>query len=176
PRPQRRDVVLPRRARREGHHRPRRVLRRQPRQAPRGAAVALPPARSPLVRAAARCAGDGPRPPRASHPQIVMSVTTQTNGPVFIVSIARQGGRNAVARPSAEALSAAFERFDADPALSVAILTGAGGTFCAGADLKGFAEGRGNRVAPDGPGPMGPSRMLLGKPVVAAVEGYAVAG
>ncbi len=105
-----------------------------------------------------------------------MSVQTQIDGPVFIVTIDRPAARNAVDRPTAEALSAAFERFDAEPSLSVAILTGAGGTFCAGADLKGFAEGRGNRVAPDGPGPMGPTRMLLGKPVIAAIEGHAVAG
>ena len=105
-----------------------------------------------------------------------MTVQTQIDGPVFIVTIDRPAARNAVDRPTAEALTTAFERFDAEPALSVAILTGAGGTFCAGADLKGFAEGRGNRVAPDGPGPLGPTRMLLGKPVIAAVEGHAVAG
>ncbi|MBJ7348899.1 MAG: crotonase/enoyl-CoA hydratase family protein, partial [Thermoleophilaceae bacterium] len=79
-------------------------------------------------------------------------------------------------RPTAEQLVAAFQQFEGDEALCAAVLTGAGGTFCAGADLKGVAEGRGNRVAVDGDAPMGPSRMLLSKPVIAAVEGHAVAG
>jgi enoyl-CoA hydratase len=78
--------------------------------------------------------------------------------------------------PTAECLAAAFRRFDADPGLAVAVLTGAGGCFCAGADLFAVAEGRGNRVAESGDGPMGPTRLLLSKPVVAAIEGYAVAG
>src|SRR5207248_11479865 len=73
-------------------------------------------------------------------------------------------------------LADAFRRFDADPSMSVAILTGANGTFCAGADLKAVATDRGNRVAADGDGPLGCTRMLLGKPVIAAVEGFAVAG
>jgi len=85
-------------------------------------------------------------------------------------------GRTAVAGPTAAALADAFRRFDADDSSPVAVLTGAGGTFCAGADLKGVSQGRGNRVTEDGDGPMGPSRMLLSKPVLAAVEGYAVAG
>jgi len=105
-----------------------------------------------------------------------MPVQTQIDGPVFIVTIDRPEVRNAVDRPTAEALTAAFERFDATPELSVAVLTGAGGTFCAGADLKGIAEGRGNRFDPEGQGPLGPTRMLLSKPVIAAVEGHAVAG
>jgi enoyl-CoA hydratase len=86
--------------------------------------------------------------------------------------------RNAVDGPTAAALADAFRAFDTDDALAVAILTGAGGTFCAGADLKAIAEGRGNRVEADvaHDGPMGPTRMLLSKPVVAAVEGHAVAG
>ncbi len=105
-----------------------------------------------------------------------MSVRVERAGPVTTVFIDRPGARNAVDRPTAEALAEAFRAFDADESAAVAVLTGAGGTFCAGADLKGVAEGRGNRVAPDGDGPMGPTRMLLGKPVVAAVEGYAVAG
>jgi enoyl-CoA hydratase len=75
-------------------------------------------------------------------------------------------------------LADAFRRFEGDPELLVAVLTGAGGTFCAGADLKGIGEGRGNRVEEDVslPGPMGCTRMLLGKPVLAAIEGFAVAG
>jgi enoyl-CoA hydratase len=98
------------------------------------------------------------------------------DGPVAIVTIDRPAARNAVDGPTATLLADAFRRFDADDALAVAVLTGAGGTFCAGADLKGVSEGRGNRVTMDGDGPMGPSRMLLSKPVVAAVEGHAVAG
>ncbi len=105
-----------------------------------------------------------------------MTVGYETRGSVAIVTIDRPEVRNAVDRPTAEALAAAFRRFEADEALLVAVLTGAGGTFCAGADLKAVAEGRGNRTAPDGDGPMGPTRMFLEKPVIAAVEGYAVAG
>ena len=104
------------------------------------------------------------------------SVRYETDGPVAIVTIDRPEVRNAVDRPTAEALAAAFRAFDADDALAAAVLTGAGGTFCAGADLKGVTDGRGNAVRDEGDGPMGPSRMLLGKPVIAAVEGYAVAG
>ena len=103
-------------------------------------------------------------------------VRIETDGPVVVVTIDRPGVRNAVDGPTAAALAEAFRRFDAADDLAVAVLTGAGGCFCAGADLKGFAEGRGNRVALDGDGPMGPSRMLLSKPTIAAVEGYAVAG
>ena len=103
-------------------------------------------------------------------------VRYETDGPVAIVTIARPEVRNAVNRPTAEALAAAFRRFDADDALAVAVLTGANGAFCAGADLKAVSEAQGNRTAETGDGPMGPSRMLLGKPVIAAVEGHAVAG
>lgn len=105
-----------------------------------------------------------------------MPVTFTTDGPVAIVTIDRPEVRNAVDRPTAEDLAAAFRRFDADDTLAVAILTGAGGYFCAGADLKAVSSGGGNRTAESGDGPMGPSRMLLSKPVIAAVEGYAVAG
>lgn len=105
-----------------------------------------------------------------------MTVRYETKGAVAIVTIDRPEVRNAVDRPTAEALTAAFRRFDADERMLVAILTGAGGTFCAGADLKAVAEGRGNRTEIDGDGPMGPTRMFLEKPVIAAVEGYAVAG
>jgi enoyl-CoA hydratase len=104
------------------------------------------------------------------------TVRYETNGPVAVVTIDRPEVRNAVDGPTAQLLADAFRRFDGDDALAVAVLTGEGGTFCAGADLKGVAEGRGNRVALDGDGPMGPSRLLLSKPVVAAVEGHAVAG
>lgn len=104
------------------------------------------------------------------------SVRYQTDGPVAIVTIDRYQVRNAVDRPTAEALADAFRRFDGDEGLCAAVLTGAGNAFCAGADLKGVADGRGNRAAEDGDGPMGPTRMLLGKPVIAAVEGHAVAG
>src|SRR5271170_4081097 len=93
-----------------------------------------------------------------------------------IITINRPEVRNAIDRPTAEELAAAFRRFDADDRLAVAILTGAEGCFCAGADLKAVASGNGNRAAHDGDGPLGCTRMLLGKPVIAAVEGYAVAG
>jgi enoyl-CoA hydratase len=105
-----------------------------------------------------------------------VSVRFEIEGPVAIVTIDRPAVRNAVDGPTAGALADAFRRFDADDALAVAILTGAGDTFCAGADLKAISDGRGNRVTQDGDGPMGPTRMQLGKPVVAAVEGFAVAG
>jgi enoyl-CoA hydratase len=95
---------------------------------------------------------------------------------IAIVTINRPEARNAVDGPTAAALADAFRRFDADDALAVAILTGAGGTFCAGADLKAVATNRGNRVSEDGDGPLGCTRMLLSKPVIAAVEGFAVAG
>jgi len=104
------------------------------------------------------------------------AVRFEIDGPVAIVTIDRPAVRNCVDGPTAAELAAAFRRFDADDTVSVAVLTGEGGCFCAGADLKGVSEGRGNRVSEDGDGPMGPSRMLLGKPVIAAVEGFAVAG
>ena len=104
-------------------------------------------------------------------------IRTETDGEVLIVTIDRPEARNAVDRPTADALYETFKSFDADDALSVAILTGANGNFCAGADLKAVAEGRGNKSVPDGDyGPMGPSRLELSKPVIAAVDGYAVAG
>jgi enoyl-CoA hydratase len=105
-----------------------------------------------------------------------MTVRFTSKGPVAIVTLDRPEVRNAVDGPTASALAEAFRRFEADASLSAAVLTGAGGHFCAGADLKGVAEGRGNRIAEDGDGPMGPTRMVLSKPVVAAIEGYAVAG
>src|SRR3954452_22975744 len=108
-----------------------------------------------------------------------MSVHFETDGPVAVVTIDRPDVANAVDRPPADALVAAFRRFEDDDALAVAVLTGAHGTFCAGADLKAMRAGdaeRVTRVAPDGDGPVGPTRMLLRKPVIAAVEGHAVAG
>ena len=107
-----------------------------------------------------------------------MTVRFDVDGPVAVVTIDRPEVRNAVDGPTATALADAFRRFEADDSLAAAVLTGAGGTFCAGADLKALAAGSGNRVSLDmgADGPMGPTRMLLSKPVVAAVEGHAVAG
>ncbi|MEU5406761.1 crotonase/enoyl-CoA hydratase family protein [Nocardia asteroides] len=104
------------------------------------------------------------------------SVRVRKDGSVTIVAIARPEVRNAVDRHTAEALAEAFRAFDADPGAAVAILTGEGGTFCAGADLKAVAAGDPNRFAPDGDAPMGVSRLRLSKPVVAAISGHAVAG
>lgn len=106
------------------------------------------------------------------------TVRTETRGPVFIVTIDRPEVRNAVDGPTAAELAAAFRAFDEDDASKVAILTGAGGTFCAGADLKAMTEdpARANRLDADGDAPMGPTWMQLGKPVIAAAEGHAVAG
>ncbi|MHB8245237.1 MAG: crotonase/enoyl-CoA hydratase family protein [Acidimicrobiales bacterium] len=104
------------------------------------------------------------------------SVQTDRDGAVLIVTINRPQVRNAVDRVTANRLAQAFSTFEEDDSLSVAVLTGTGGTFSSGADLKAIAEGRGNTVAPDGDGPMGPTRMHLRKPVIAAIEGHAVAG
>jgi len=101
-----------------------------------------------------------------------MSVRTEHDGTVTTVILHRPESRNAVDRATAEALADAFREFDADDGRAVAVLYGDGGTFCSGADL----ETMDNRVEPDGDGPMGPTRMRLGKPVIAAIEGYAVAG
>lgn len=105
-----------------------------------------------------------------------MNVLTEDHGAVRIVTINRPEARNAVDRPAADALLEAFEEFDTDESLRVAILTGSDGAFCAGADLKAVSTGRGNKMATDGPGPMGPTRLELSKPVIAAIEGHAVAG
>lgn len=107
------------------------------------------------------------------------TLITATQGPVLTVTLNRPESRNAVDGPTAQALAAAFRDFDADAQLKVAVLTGAGGHFCAGADLKAVASGdpaRANRLDPQGDGPMGPTRMQLSKPVIAAVSGYCVAG
>jgi len=107
-----------------------------------------------------------------------MSVIIEKNGPVTTLIINRAEVRNAVDRPTAEALASALRAFEADEQARVAILAGAGDTFCAGADLGAFAEGveRTNRLETEGDGPMGPSRMQLSKPLIAAIEGHAVAG
>ena len=105
-----------------------------------------------------------------------MRVIIEKHGGVTTVILNRPGVRNAVDRPTAEELSEAFRAFESDDEAHAAVLTGTGKCFCAGADLKGFTEGRANRMAEDGDGPMGPSRMRMKKPVIAAVEGYAVAG
>jgi enoyl-CoA hydratase len=105
-----------------------------------------------------------------------MSVSVETRDGISVVTIDRPEVRNAVDRNTARELVEAFRAFEADPSLPVAILTGAGGTFCAGADLKAIASGQGNRVETAGDGPMGPTRMVLSKPVIAAIEGHAVAG
>jgi enoyl-CoA hydratase len=105
-----------------------------------------------------------------------MSIYVEKNGPVTTVILSRPEVRNAVDRATAEALTQAFREFEADDSALVGVLYGDNGTFCAGADLKAIAEGRGNRVDPEGDGPMGPSRLLLSKPVIAAISGYAVAG
>jgi enoyl-CoA hydratase len=106
-----------------------------------------------------------------------MSVSISRDGPVTIVAIERPERRNAVDAATARALYDAFQAFDADEAASVAVLTGSGSAFCAGADLKAVATGAGNRVERTGDfGPMGPTRLHLSKPVIAAIEGHAVAG
>ena len=105
-----------------------------------------------------------------------MTVLERSEGPVRIIGIDRPDRRNAVDRATADALADAFRRFDADDSVSVAVLYGEGGTFCVGADLKAISDGDPNRVAPDGDGPMGPTRMTLSKPVIAAISGHAVAG
>ena len=105
-----------------------------------------------------------------------MSVTSTRDGPVATVTIDRPQRRNAVDGPTAALLADAMRAADADPDVTVVVLTGAGGTFCAGADLHAYGTERGNRVSPDGDGPMGPTRLRMSKPVVAAIEGHAVAG
>jgi enoyl-CoA hydratase len=104
------------------------------------------------------------------------SVRVERDGPVTTVVLHRPHARNAVDGPTAQALADAFRAFDADESSSVAVLYGEGGTFCAGADLKAIGTEAGNRVEETGDGPMGPTRLRMGKPVIAAIEGYAVAG
>lgn len=107
---------------------------------------------------------------------LYQNISVTHDGPVAIVTIERPKVRNCVDGPTALELADAFRNFDENDELAVAVLTGSEGAFCAGADLKAASEKRGNNVELDGDGPMGPTRMLLGKPVIAAVEGHAVAG
>jgi enoyl-CoA hydratase len=109
---------------------------------------------------------------------MVDTVRIEKSGPVTTVLINRPSARNAVDGPTAASLAEAFRAFDADPSASVAVLGGVGEAFCAGADLKSVGTDRGNQLTPvaDGDGPMGPTRMVLTKPVIAAVQGHAVAG
>jgi enoyl-CoA hydratase len=104
------------------------------------------------------------------------AVTVERSGPVTTVRLSRPQARNAVDGPSAAALAEAFRAFDADPDAAVAVLHGEGGTFCAGADLRAVGTPAGNRTEPEGDGPMGPTRLRLAKPVIAAIAGHAVAG
>lgn len=105
-----------------------------------------------------------------------MTVLYELRERTAIVTIDRPDVRNAVDVPTATALAEAFRRFEADDAAHVAVLVGAGGSFCAGADLKAVAAGEQRDLRPEADGPMGPTRMLLKKPVIAAIEGHAVAG
>jgi enoyl-CoA hydratase/carnithine racemase len=120
-------------------------------------------------------AEDEPSPGRY-RPYRADSLLVEHDGPVTVVTINRPERRNAVDSVCADQLREAFVAFDGDEERSVAVLAGAAGTFCAGADLKAVAEGDRRPIPDDGPGPMGPTRLTLGKPVIAAVEGYAVAG
>jgi enoyl-CoA hydratase len=104
------------------------------------------------------------------------AVSVERHGPVTTVRLSRPHARNAVDGPTAAALAEAFRAFDADADAAVAVLHGEGGTFCAGADLRAVGTPSGNRTEPDGDGPMGPTRLRLSKPVIAAVAGHAVAG
>jgi enoyl-CoA hydratase len=107
---------------------------------------------------------------------VTAAVRVERDGPVYTVLLSRPERRNAVDGATASALADAFRAFDADDGAAVAVLHGEGGVFCAGADLKAVGTAAGNRVAADGDGPMGPTRLVLGKPVIAAVAGHAVAG
>src|SRR5947209_3086672 len=110
---------------------------------------------------------------------MTQAISYEVDGQVAVVTIDRMEVANVIDAPTARALAGMFRRFDADASAHVAVLTGANGTFCAGADLKAMRSGdaaRVTRLDPDGDGPVGPTRMLLSKPVIAAVEGHAVAG
>ena len=130
------------------------------------------PAREEIVEALAAVRSPG----RRSRAGVSDAVRIERDGPVYTVLLSRPARRNAVDGATATALADAFRAFDADENAAVAVLHGEGGVFCAGADLQAAGTEAGNRVAPDGDGPMGPSRMRLSKPVIAAVAGHAVAG
>src|SRR5688500_13485837 len=116
-----------------------------------------------------------PRPP-AAFASADMAVRVERAGPVTTVILGRPERRNAVDGATAAQLADAFRAFDADPSAAAAVLWGAGGTFCAGADLKAIASATGNRLDPEGDGPVGPRRMRISKPTMAAWSGYAVEG
>lgn len=118
----------------------------------------------------------GPTPEGQGTTGGLGGVRVEKNGPVTTVIMNRPAARNAVNGPAAAGLYAAFDEFDKDDSAAVAVLWGDNGTFCAGADLKAFGTPDANPVHRSGPGPMGPSRMVLSKPVIAAVSGHAVAG
>ncbi|TXT56277.1 MAG: hypothetical protein BAJALOKI1v1_1950007 [Promethearchaeota archaeon] len=107
---------------------------------------------------------------------LCMGIKIEIDYPIYTVIIDNPKVKNAIGKESAEALANAFRQFENDHKALVAVLWGSGGTFCAGANLKAIAKGKGNRIEKEGDGPMGPTRMLLSKPVIAAVAGYAVAG
>ncbi|GAB2964580.1 crotonase/enoyl-CoA hydratase family protein [Micromonospora polyrhachis] len=113
--------------------------------------------------------------PIDGHP-VAVGIRVERDGPVTTVILDRPESRNSVDGATARALADAFRAFDADQRAAVAVLWGAGGTFCSGADLTAIGAPRGNRVEPEGDGPMGPTRLRLSKPVIAAISGYAVAG
>ena len=115
-------------------------------------------------------------PPRPGTAVSGDAVRVVRDGPVTTVLLERPERRNAVDGPTAAALAQAFRAFDADPEAAVAVLHGVGGVFCAGADLEAIGTADGNRVADRGDGPMGPTRLRLSKPVIAAIAGHAVAG
>jgi enoyl-CoA hydratase len=121
-------------------------------------------------------APSSPTPIDAYVPYRTDAVSVERDGPVTVVTITRPERRNAVDSHAAELLRQAFEAFDQDDTQCVAILTGADGMFCAGADLKAVASGDRRPIPDQGSGPMGPTRLTLSKPVIAAVEGFAVAG
>jgi enoyl-CoA hydratase len=105
-----------------------------------------------------------------------MAVRIERDGPVTTVILSRPDVRNAVDRATAAELADAFREIESNDETRVGVLFGDNGVFCAGADLKAISRGEGNRIDPEGDGPMGPSRMLLAKPVIAAIAGHAVAG
>lgn len=105
-----------------------------------------------------------------------MSVRIERNGPVTTILLNRPEVKNAIDRATAEALTQAFRDFEADSSANVAVLHGEGGIFCSGADLKAMASGNPNQLSPEGDGPLGPTRMQISKPVIAAIAGHAVAG